>query len=428
MLRLPHDYLRTLVACGVAAAIAASFNTPLAGVVFAMEVVLMEYTVVGFAPVILAAVAGTTVMQWAYGTDPAFDVPALQLGSVGDLPIVLVMGMVMGGLAAAFIYLLRRCSALAADRPLWWRCSLGGAAVGACALVVPEVMGVGYDTVSGALLGQIGMATLLAVTVFKLLATAAAIGFGLPGGLIGPTFVMGATAGGFTAAVVAQVLPDNGTSMALYALLGMGALMAATLQAPLAALMAMLELTANPNIILPGMLAVIAAVVTASKLFGTESVFLGMLHARGLDYRNDPVAQALRKIGVAKVMNTRFVQSPAVIDRQEALALLKDNPQWIVITEEGKPGLLLRASDLAHYAHEFSDEQTSPAIDLTAIPGERLRLAAVDLRATMQEAMDTLHASKAEALYVMQTTAPLITRTYGVLTAQDIEASYLHRS
>ncbi len=426
VLQLPHDYLRTLVGCGVAAAIAASFNTPLAGVVFAMEVVLMEYTVAGFAPVILAAVAATSVVQWVYGAAPAFDVPALQLVSVSELPIVLAMGVMMGALAAAFIQVLRCCSAFRPEWPIWWRCTLGGMAVGACALWVPEVMGVGYDTVSGALLSQLSIATLLAVVVFKLLATAAAIGFGLPGGLIGPTFVMGAAAGGLTAALAALAFPETSASMAFYALLGMGAMMAATLQAPLAALMAMLELTANPNIILPGMLAVIAAVVTASKLFGTESVFLGVLHARGLDYRNDPVAQALRKIGVAKVMNTRIVLSQRVIEAQHAPTLLKDNPQWIVIAEDNQPNMLLRASDLARHNQELDAAETAE-IDLSAIPAERLRLAPVDLRATLQEALDTLTASKAEALYVMQTTAPLITRTYGVLTPQDIEASYRQR-
>jgi CIC family chloride channel protein len=261
-------------------AIAGSFNTPLAGVIFAMEVILMEYSVVGFAPVILAAVAATTLNRAVFGADLAFTVPALRLNSLWELPYVLGVGAAVGLLSAAFIALLQRFAAVATRLPVWLGPTLGGIAVGLCALIAPEVMGVGYDTVDAALLGELTLATLAAVALVKLIATTAAVGLGLPGGMIGPTLVIGAAAGGALGIVGGWFAPGLASSPGFYALIGMGAMMAGTLHAPLAALTAMLELTGNLNIIWPGMLAAIAAFAISRELFGQQPLFLSLLRVR----------------------------------------------------------------------------------------------------------------------------------------------------
>ena len=279
-LGLSDAHLRVLVACGVAAAIAGSFNTPLAGVIFAMEVVLMEYSVLGFAPVILAAVSATALNRLVYGTDPAFVMPALALRSLWELPYVLAVGIAVGVVSSAFIALLGLCAARAGRTPYWLSATLGGIAVGVCALPCPQVMGIGYDTVNLALLGELSLATLATVTLFKLLATTVGVGLGLPGGLIGPMLLIGAAAGGALGIVGAWIAPGYASSAGFYALIGMGAMMAGTLHAPLAALTAMLELTGNPNIIWPGMLAAIAAYGTSRDVFRQQPVFLALLGAR----------------------------------------------------------------------------------------------------------------------------------------------------
>ncbi len=286
-LALPHNGLRVLAGCGTAAAIAAMFNTPLAGVIFAMEVVMMEYTLVGFAPVILAAATATALSWLVYGDHPAFAVPPLTLGSLLELPFVLGMGVVLGALAAVFIRLLRLFATLGTRLPVVARTTLAGFTVGLCALAVPAVMGIGYDTVNAALLGELGAATLISIAGFKLLATSAGIGLGLPAGLIGPSLVLGATAGGALGLLGQWLVPIETSSAGFYALLGMGAMMAGTLHAPLAALTAMLELTGNLNIVSPGMVAVIAAVITCRQLFHEPSVFVMLMRQRGLDYRHD---------------------------------------------------------------------------------------------------------------------------------------------
>ncbi|HHM04295.1 MAG TPA: chloride channel protein [Gammaproteobacteria bacterium] len=422
-LELPNNSLRTLVACGVAAAIAASFNTPLAGVVFSMEVVMMEYTVAGFAPVILAAVTATTLLHLAFGKEHFLSVPTAELGTTGELALVALLGLLTGVLAATYIQLLQFFSTQASGRPLWWRLTLAGTITGLCALPAPEIMGIGYDTLSATLLGHLGVTTLVTVLVLKMLATTAGIGLGLPGGLIGPTLIIGAMAGALAGAALEWAAPGVVASPAIYAMLGMVAMMGATLQAPLAALTAILELTGNPNLIMAGMLAVIIADLTSFRLFGKDSVFLELLRARGMDYRADPLTQSLCRIGAAAAMNPRLAACPQTLTTAEARAVLERQPQWLLVDSEGEERTALAAADLARWLTQRRHKEHE-VVDLLALPARRLRALPIDLRATLQEAHSLLEQSQADALYVRQTTAPLFSRVYGLLTRQDIESAY----
>jgi H+/Cl- antiporter ClcA len=420
-LRLPNNSLRTLAACGIAAAIAASFNTPLAGVIFSMEVVMMEYSVVSFAPVILSAVAATTLTRLVFGSELVFSIPAMQLGSLLELPYVIIMGITLGCIAALFIHLLQRSTTLSKGWPIWVRCALGGGIVGLIGIAVPEVMGIGYDTVNQALLGQLALSVLLVITAAKIVASALGLGLGLPGGLIGPTMVIGALAGGATGIMADTWLPGDIASPAFYALIGMCTMMGATLQAPLAALTAMLELTANPHIILPGMLALIAGVLVSREVFGKDSVYVILMKARGLDYRDTPLTQALRRIGVASVMERRFESLPEVVDRERVKEALASEPRWILITRDRQPLALMPAADLARQVQEHPEKEEC---SLTDIPAERKDISAVDFQATLQEAVSILDDNDTEALFVTRHTIPGISRVYGVLTREDIDRSY----
>ncbi len=431
-LTLPNNSIRALVACGVAAAIAASFNTPIAGVIFAMEVVMMEYTIAGFAPVILAAVSATVLTQWVYGAEPAFVIPVIQFGSLSELPIVLLIGICMGTLAFLFISLLQTFTRWGQGISIWQRMLLAGVVTGCSAIWVPEIMGIGYDTVNQALLGQIGLTTLLSIVLMKMIATTFGLGFGLPGGLIGPTLVIGAVAGAAIGLLVETVFPAQNASIGYYAMLGMGAMMAATLQAPLAALMALLELTANPNIILPAMLAVIIASMTSNHFFKKESVFLSLLRARGLDYQNDPLTQSLRRVGVASVMDSSFVFMPRQISLQQATDLLNVNPVWVLVkeTESIEPKVILLAADLLRYIRSSQQDGSSESkeigeqIDLMEIPAQRYDAAPIHIQATLQEAVAILDGSKSNMLYVVRIKRTEIETVYGVLTSETINTHY----
>ena len=147
------------------------------------------------------------------------------------------------------------------------------------ALMVPEIMSLGYDTIDSALNSEFVLSTLLLIIVLKIAATTIGLGLGLPGGLIGPTLVIGALIGSAVGIITQTLIPEAAADPGLYVMIGMAAMMAATLQAPLAALMAIFELTLNANIVLPGLIAIVAASLTCSELFKQPSIFTAMSNA-----------------------------------------------------------------------------------------------------------------------------------------------------
>ncbi len=419
-LQLPNNSIRTLVSCGTAAAIAASFNTPMAGVIFAMEVVVMEYTMSSFIPVILAAVSATLLSRAVYGDAPAFVVPqGLALESLWEYPFVIVEGLLIGVLASAFVLIVIHTTRRV-TWPIGWRLLSAGLLTGLVAVRVPEIMGIGYDTVNDALLGEVGLVTLAIIGIAKLVVSATSAGLGVPAGIIGPSLVIGGLAGGVIGGVGALLSPDTVSPVGAYVTLGMAAMMGAVLQAPLAALVAVLELTANPAIILPAMLAIVVATIT-QRLLGQGSLFLALLDQLGLGYATDPITQHLQRVGVMSVMNRNFARVAARIDEQEARAVLQRNPDWLVIEDDDGPRAVLSANDLARHLEHQDYRRDEAGIDLLGIAGLRLDVTSIHAQATLLEALQTLDESGKEALCVRRTTAPMIQPIIGILTRKDIE-------
>jgi hypothetical protein len=250
------------------------------------------------------------------------------------------------------------------------------------------------------------------------------IGLGVPGGMIGPALFMGAMLGALVAKFALLVSLGPESHVGFFALLGMGAMMSGSLQAPLAALTAMLELTDNPEIIMPGMLTVVVAGITASEVFGKDSLFLTMLRASGLDYGANPVFQALRRVGVASVMERSFVQVQQQLPREQALEILSLNPVYLLIRGDDAERVLMPAVDLAKFLESPENEDAAEFIDLLRIPAARLEVASIHLQASLQEAWTLFEESTAEALIVERMTAPGILRVYGVLMPETVEKSY----
>ena len=421
-LKLPNNSIRIIVVCGTAAGIAASFNTPLAGVIFALEVLALEYRIAAFMPVMLAAVSADTVSFAAFGSAPAFQVPPFQLSSLDDLLPVAVLGLLAGVVSVIYIQSLQTVAELGHRLGFFWRLTVAGALAGLFGALAPEVMGIGYDTQATLLTQQAPWLFLVTLLVFKLLATSTSIGLGIPGGTIGPALFMGAILGNLVGGLAAAVGVIDASDTSFYALLGMAAMMGASLQAPLAALTAVLELSHTPAIIMPGMLAIILAALTSREVFGKDSMFVTMLRANGLDYRTNPVIEMLRRSGVGGVMNRDFVRHAPQVRRDEAEHLLGgDGPEWILVDQDDQPTYLMPGIAVATYLAQSPDEEE---IDLLAIPAERLELAPVHLEATLKEALDILESRSAEALYVQRPVAPGINRIYGVLTRARIESAY----
>lgn len=425
-LKLPNNTLRILVACGAAASIAASFNTPIAGVIFAMEVIVMEYTLAGFAPIIIAAVSATILTQAVFSEEPVFAaVSALKMSTLSEMSALLVMGVFIGGLAALFIWLLRTVTRSTKSISFMVRMLIAGVVTGLFAMAVPEIMGIGYDTVNLAITGELALGILGIIVLAKLAATAIGLGLGLPGGLIGPTLVIGAAAGEIVGIVMQTLTSSDATAIGFYAMLGMAAMMGATLQAPLAALMALLELTVNTNVILPGMMVVIISGVTSSHLFKQQGVFLMLLKERGLDFSHSPVVQSLRRVAVSSVMSRSLKQHDYNISREQAGELLQSEPEWIVIEKENKPVAIMPGTELVN----FLSASDRGEIDLLLMPAQRYDGDIIQARDTLQVALEKMDEQQLDVLYVAipPRNDSEASHVEGIVTRHMIETHYRYK-
>lgn len=432
-LSLPNNSIRLLVASGAAAAIAASFNTPLAGVAFAMEVILLEYSFASLTPIILASFVATVIANIFYGDAIAFSPPPLTLVSLSEIPIVLLLGLVIG----LSIYVFSRLSIF-----FTWLNKLStllkfialGIMTGALAVFLPEIMGISYDSINAALKGELTIWILIALVAGKLLLTAATATLGAGIGIIAPVLVIGAGIGGIFGLLVQYLNPFMFTSApGLYVMLGMAAAMGALLEAPLAALLALLELTNNPNIILPGMLVVISANLLLTGFFNQKSYFLRSLNKSGIFPNQAPLSLALSRVAVAYVMERNFVRSMREISLVKAQEILAKKPIWILLDlNKEKAGLdeknLLPAADLARYLEQdevqpkFAEEDF--IIDLLQIPAERFAATSIDLSATLEEATNKMNNLHVDTLFVKQMNAPNIYKIAGIITREHIKNYY----
>ncbi len=425
--KLPNNSLRTLAGCGVAAAIAASFNTPMAGVIFAMEVVLLEYTITGFIPVILASVSGAAISQAVFGHDNLLFGAEVQLKSLWEIPFMAFAGLVIAACAAIYIQLQSFFQRFHSYSILS-RLSVAGFITGLVALAVPQVMGLGYDTVAQAMNGELGLRLLLVIIACKLFVTTMSLGLGMPGGLIGPSLFIGACLGGVMSIIGSTLAPDQAANSAFYVALGMAAMMGAVLNAPLAALMTIVELTYNSNIIFPSMLIIVVACFATRQFFHCEGIFQTQLQSAGQNISNGPAQQILSRVGVRSVMNTGLAHCEANISADAALKMLSSQPLWLIVDSEQQ--YALRASDLAQHLTSLNQEteeseasNTEDAIvRLDDIPARRLSLGYIKDRANLYEAQQALSHNQFEALCVVKHADE--STILGILTNDTINNHY----
>ncbi|MBV1788902.1 chloride channel protein [Marinobacterium sp. D7] len=418
-MKLPNNTLRILIGCGSAASIAAVFNTPLAGVIFAMEVILLEYSILGFIPVIVAAVVADVLVQLVIGHAAELKLPALPTDILPELPLLLILGLAIGLVAAAFIYTLQQTMRLRGT-PLPVRFMIAGVLAGAVSMAVPEVMGTGYDSIERLFDGPAMLDLLLLLLLCKTLLTPFVIGLGIPGGIIGPSLVIGALAGALLAGFAQHLGFDM--PIDLFTTVGMGAMMGAILNAPLAALIALLELTDNSAIILPGMIAIVASNLTLRSLFKRPSAFQAILEARGLDTSQAPLAQALSRAAVGSLLERDLISTSALITVADANQLLKKAPRWFLI-EQGESNALLPMGDLARWLDKHPSEQDDLCIELMQIPAARQEAIPIYSRATLHEAWESMAAHGVSVLLVISNQgSPL-----GVIRRSKIEEYYNHK-
>lgn len=281
--RLTAASRRLLLACGVAGAVSASFNAPIAGLLFAHEVVLGHYALSAIAPVAVTSVLATIVARLWFGDVAAFVIPAHQVTSYWEFPAFALLGLTCAAVAILFQYSLIGTDWLArhATLRIWLRPALGGLLIGAIALVFPEILGVGYETTDAALRNQLGLDLMLMLLVAKTAATSITLASRFGGGIFSPALYLGAMAGGAFGLIAARVFPELASSEGLYAILGMGGVAAAVLGAPLSTTVIVFELTGGYTLSLALLLTVSVAVGLTQAILG-RSYFHWQLEMRGL--------------------------------------------------------------------------------------------------------------------------------------------------
>lgn len=307
VLGLTPDRVRTLVGCGAAGGIAATFNAPIAGAFFALEVILGNFSIPTFAPIVLASVTATAVSRLYLGDAPAFLIPEYTLVHYAEVPLYALLGVLMGLVAVVFTWTLYKSEDLFEQSPIppLARTAVGGLGVGVLLLLAPEVYGTGFEAMSGLLLHTRAWHVLLALFLLKLAATCITLGSGASGGIFSPSLFLGVVAGGLFGRFVHAFLPGVTASPEAYAMIGMGAVVAGTTHAPVTAILMLLEITDGYHIILPVMIACTLSTLTARYLHPL-SMYTAKLARRGVSLAVGREESVMRSFRVADVM-----QSPA---------------------------------------------------------------------------------------------------------------------
>lgn len=307
--QLPRAALRTLLACGVAAAVSASFNAPIAAVLFAHEVILTHYALSAFVPIVISSVIGTIIARTYFGNAAAFIIPEYQITSHWEFPAFALLG-----LTCALVAIIFQMSLIYSDKvarniniPLWLRPVIGGVMVGSIAVFFPQVLGVGYDTTDAALKQQLPLSTLFLLLFAKTAATAITLASRFGGGVFSPSLYLGAMTGGAFGLIASGVFPEVSSSQGLYAIIGMGAVTAAVIGAPISTTLIVFELTGGYEVTLALLLAVSIATALNQAVNGM-SFFHWQLKNRGL-FLHESLHRQIAKHLLVKQFMTRLSPS-----------------------------------------------------------------------------------------------------------------------
>jgi CIC family chloride channel protein len=357
-LRISGARLRTLAGCGAAAGIAATFNAPVAGALFAVEVILGDFGVSQFSPIVISSVMATVVSRHFLGDFPAFEVPTYLMESAWELPLYMLLGLLAAIAAQVFIRVLYGIEDLMEALPVkpWLLPAIGGLAVGAIGLIFPQVLGVGYETINHALNGELTLGLLIVLLVAKLLATSVTLGSGGSGGIFAPSLFLGAMSGGFLGNVAHHLYPGATATSGAYALVGMGAVVAGTTHAPITAILIIFELTSDYKLIIPLMASCIIASLVSTRL-KRESIYTMKLYRRGADLFRGREVNVLRSLHVQDVMDDKLATLTAETPLTELVEQLADSPHSYYYTTDSA-GDLNGVISLAELRHALLDPDT----------------------------------------------------------------------
>ncbi len=358
IIKLTPEWRRVFLACGAAAGIAATFNAPMAGMLFAAEIILVDFQVGYLSHIAISSITATVVSYHFLGILPAFHVPKYTLASYYEIPLYVVLGILAGFLSIAFIRLAGRVEDgfKGLRIPVFIRPAIGGLAVGLIALKVPHVLGVGYESVHLVFTAKAALGLMLLIIVFKLLATCLSIGSGLSGGILAPSLVLGSMLGGVFGIISEALFPGMVAPFPAYALVGMGAMVSGSTLAPITAIFTIFELTYDFQIILPLMTSCIASLVIVQSIQG-HSIYDEKLIKKGLKILRGRHINILRSMRVGDYMDKGFESVMESTPLGEIIHRMEGSkyPHFLVFNEERELVGMLSVSDLRPIMEEMKD-------------------------------------------------------------------------
>ncbi len=305
--KMSSNRVKILVGCGAAGGISAVFNAPIAGIFFALEIILGDFAIKTFAPVLLSSVLASVITRMFLGNHPAFAVPAYELISAWEIPFYAVLGVICGLVAVLFTRVLGWSETIFDNMkiPDSLKPAIGGLLLGMIGVFYPQIFADGYTTIKVALYGRMAVGLLVILIFLKVTATSLTLGSGNSGGIFAPSLFMGAMAGGAFGTVANIIFPNVTASPGAYSLVGMAAVVGGATHAPITAILIIFEMTNDYRIILPLMVAVVFSTLVARHLF-PYSIYTIKLATRGVFLKGGKDLVVLRSIKTYEVMDRNF--------------------------------------------------------------------------------------------------------------------------
>lgn len=416
---LRQEKVKALLPVGASAAIAAAFNTPMAAVLFSLEEVMGDLHAPVLGSVVIASAASWMVLRLILGNNPLFHVPQYELVHPLEFGIYAVLGIAGGFLSVAFTKLLlgmRRRFLLMPKKTFWWHPAVGGVMVGLMGWFVPQTLGVGYSFVGQALNGNMAFKLMAVLVVLKLFAITTSYASGNAGGIFGPSLFLGAMLGGTVGSIAHHFLPGYTATPGAYALVGMGALFAGIVRAPMTSVLMIFEMTRDYSVIVPLMIANLASLFISSR-FQKQPIYEALAHQDGIHLPNAKARGELEQRRVSRIMRSAMETLSAQMSVREAAEKVRTSVfrAWLLMDEGDVVGVLNRTMVENAMANEKAEQSLMSLLDSLDFPH-------VHADQALHLALERMSRAHVDILPVVNRAN--VHKLEGVVTLKDVLDSY----